>query len=113
MKISIRLGSTLVGGALAALLCVTACGGAPAAHDPIMAENASPSTAAPAGGSGGGATSVNGAALYSANCSSCHGDSKKHAAASNIQKAIDGNIGKMGSLKSLTAAQIDAIAAAP
>lgn len=100
MKTSI-LGSLLGGCALAGLLCVAACGGAPA-HSPRMAENGS-----------AGAASVDGAALYAANCSSCHGDSKKHAAAADVHKAIDGNLGEMGSLKGLTAAQIDAIAAAP
>ncbi len=111
MKISSRLCSGLVGCALAALLCVTACGGAPAANDPTMAENA-PTSSAAHGGSSLGGTPVDGPALYAAHCSSCHGESKKHSTAAAIQKAIDGNEGKMGSLKGLTAAQVAAIASA-
>jgi mono/diheme cytochrome c family protein len=94
------LGALLVGCALSGLLSVAACGGAPAQDPTTMAQS----------GSAGGA-SADGAALYAANCASCHGDSKKHSSAAEIHKAIDENLGKMGSLKSLTAPQIDAIAA--
>lgn len=50
-------------------------------------------------------------ALYNQYCSGCHGTSKQGAAAATIQNAINTNIGGMGSLKSLTAAQISALAA--
>ncbi|MHB8846403.1 MAG: c-type cytochrome [Nitrospirota bacterium] len=60
--------------------------------------------------------SVDGAALYASNCSSCHGtlaaSSKKGATASAIQSAITNNRGGMGSLSTLTAEQIAAISAA-
>ncbi|MEO8876191.1 MAG: c-type cytochrome [Polyangiaceae bacterium] len=62
-------------------------------------------SAAPAAG-------ADGAALYAQYCSSCHGDKMKGSSAAAIKKAIDGNVGKMGSLKTLTPAQIAAIAAA-
>ena len=60
---------------------------------------------------------IDGAALYSAKCSGCHGAIKpifKAAAksAQNIQNAINSNRGGMGSLSSLTAAEVQAIAAA-
>ena len=61
---------------------------------------------------------ADGAALYSANCASCHGtlatSSKLGTTAAAIQAAIDGNVGGMGStsLMALTAAEVDAIAAA-
>jgi cytochrome c5 len=106
-----RSASVFYGCALASLLCMTACGGAPG-PDPKAAPNASSPTEAPAGSSASGA-SLDGAALYAANCSSCHAESKKHTVASEIHKAIDGNTGKMGRLSGLTAAQVDAIAAAP
>jgi mono/diheme cytochrome c family protein len=106
-----RVGSVFRGCALASVLCVTACGGAPG-PDPKVAQNASSPSEAPAGSSASSA-SLDGAALYAANCSSCHADSKRHTIASEIHKAIDGNEGKMGRLSGLTAAQIDAIAAAP
>ncbi|MEO8800465.1 MAG: cytochrome c, partial [Polyangiaceae bacterium] len=73
--------------------------------------SATPTSATPTSDAPTSGGQLDGAALYSANCSGCHGDSMKGKAASDIQKAIDGNIGKMGSLKSLTTAQIDAIAA--
>ena len=52
----------------------------------------------------------NGTALYNQYCSGCHGSSKLGKSASAIQNAIKSNKGGMGSLKSLTAAQITAIA---
>jgi len=59
---------------------------------------------------------VDGAALYASNCSSCHhalaSSDVKGASASKIREAIDENSGGMGSLKNLTALQIQAIAAA-
>jgi hypothetical protein len=60
---------------------------------------------------------IDGAALYSAKCSGCHGPIKpifKASAktASNIQNAINSNRGGMGFLSSLTAAEVQAIAAA-
>jgi mono/diheme cytochrome c family protein len=56
---------------------------------------------------------LDGAALYTQYCSGCHGNSKKGSSASNIASAIASNRGGMGSLSSLTAAQLAAIAAAP
>ena len=61
---------------------------------------------------------IDGAALYGTNCASCHNplatSTKKGRSANQIQLAIDNNTGGMGSssLRGLTAAQIDAIAAA-
>lgn len=61
-------------------------------------------------------TSLDGAALYTANCSSCHNplatSSKKGATADMIQTGISGNYGGMGQFSILTTAQIQAIAAA-
>ena len=65
------------------------------------------------GGGGGGGGTPDGTALYAQYCAGCHGTSKKGRSASAIQGAIDNNTGGMGSLSSLTAAQIAAIAAAP
>jgi hypothetical protein len=58
---------------------------------------------------------LDGAALYTQNCATCHGNSKKGRPASAIQGAIDADVGNMGSpaLRALTPAQIAAIAAAP
>ena len=59
---------------------------------------------------------VDGAKLYADNCSSCHGSlassEVKGKSASDIQEAIEKDTGGMGSLDSLTALQIQAIAAA-
>jgi mono/diheme cytochrome c family protein len=59
---------------------------------------------------------IDGANLYASNCGSCHGSlaSSEVAAASaaDIQDAIDENTGGMGSLDTLTALQVQAIAAA-
>ena len=107
MKTSLSLGAVFRVCAFAGVLCATACGGAPA-HDPTVPENAS----APSEVGAGSTATIDGAALYAANCASCHGDSKKHSGATEIHKAIDGDKGKMGTLKGLTAPQIDAIAAA-
>ncbi|MGE5809215.1 MAG: c-type cytochrome [Nitrospirota bacterium] len=58
--------------------------------------------------------SLDGAALYADNCSSCHGtlamSSKGGALASAIQAAIAGNFGGMGRFSNLTTAQLQAIA---
>jgi hypothetical protein len=50
-------------------------------------------------------------ALYNQYCSGCHGTSKQGRPVSAIQTAIGNNTGGMGSLSSLTSAQITAIAA--
>jgi cytochrome c553 len=55
------------------------------------------------------APTVDGAALYSQYCAGCHGSSMRGKSASSIQNAINSNKGGMGSLKSLTSAQINAI----
>jgi mono/diheme cytochrome c family protein len=56
----------------------------------------------------------NGSALYQTNCSGCHGalasSSKKGRTATQIQTAINGNVGGMGGLSALTPAQVAAIA---
>lgn len=61
-------------------------------------------------------TPIDGVALYGTYCASCHGSlassSKKGATSAQIQAGISANMGGMGSLSSLTTAQIDAIAAA-
>lgn len=58
--------------------------------------------------------SIDGLALYSAKCASCHNplaiSEKKGRTAAQTQSAITGNKGGMGSLSSLTAAQVQAIA---
>jgi mono/diheme cytochrome c family protein len=61
--------------------------------------------------------SLDGAALYTAKCQSCHGAikpifSRNSRDAARIQAAIDNNKGGMGFLSSLTAAEVQAIAAA-
>jgi mono/diheme cytochrome c family protein len=53
---------------------------------------------------------LDGLALYNSNCVSCHGTAKLGKSAAAIQGAITANIGGMGSLSSLTTAQIAAIA---
>lgn len=57
---------------------------------------------------------TDGAALYAANCAGCHGalatSGKAGATSTRIQTAINGNIGGMGYLSTLTAAQVSAIA---
>jgi len=59
-------------------------------------------------------TPVDGPTLYDNNCASCHGalasTSKPGRTATQIQNAIDGNVGGMGFLSSLTAAEVQAIA---
>jgi hypothetical protein len=59
---------------------------------------------------------LNGPALYAAKCASCHDDlatsGKKGATAAGIQAAIAANAGGMGSLSSLAALEIQAIATA-
>jgi mono/diheme cytochrome c family protein len=63
------------------------------------------------------APSIDGAALYTAKCQSCHGAIKPIFSANardatRIQAAINNNKGGMGFLSSLTAAEVQAIAAA-
>ena len=57
-----------------------------------------------------------GPSLYSSNCAGCHGvlanSTKGGASAAGIQSAISGNVGGMGSLARLTAAEVQAIASA-
>lgn len=72
---------------------------------------------AAAGGSGSAlADAAAGATLYASNCQGCHGtlasSSKKGSSSSKIQSAINTNKGGMGSLSSLTSAQIKDIACA-
>ena len=62
---------------------------------------------------------IDGAALYSARCSGCHGPINairqmpvSNRTATGIQRAIDGNKGGMGFLSTLTAGEVQAIAAA-
>ncbi len=59
-------------------------------------------------------TQPDGVALYSQNCSGCHGplarSKKRGATASQIQNAINNNFGGMGRFKNLTTAEINAIA---
>jgi mono/diheme cytochrome c family protein len=57
-----------------------------------------------------------GAALYASACAGCHGElsasTKRGATTVRIQNAISGNVGGMGSLASMSAAEIQAIASA-
>ena len=59
---------------------------------------------------------TDGAALYAANCAGCHNplasSAKRGRSATQIQNAINNNTGGMGSLSSLTSAQVAAIATA-
>ena len=60
---------------------------------------------------------LDGAALYTAKCQSCHGAiqpifSRNSRDAAKIQAAINNNKGGMGFLSTLTAAEVQAIAAA-
>lgn len=71
----------------------------------------------PATATGTGTTTpANGAILYAADCAGCHGvlasSAKLGATTARIQSAISGNSGGMGSLSSLTAADIQAISTA-
>src|SRR5512143_4265192 len=56
---------------------------------------------------------IDGAALYSSDCSGCHGalatSGKKGASISQIQNAISHNMGGMGAYANLTADQLQAI----
>jgi mono/diheme cytochrome c family protein len=106
MKISVRNSLVLIG------LVLAGCG--------------SGATAQPNAVTGAAITSVkaivpvaafeDGAALYSSNCAGCHGaltaSTKIGADATRIQNAIAGNSGGMGSLATLSAADIQAIASA-
>jgi mono/diheme cytochrome c family protein len=52
---------------------------------------------------------LDGAALYSQYCAGCHGQSMRGQSVTSTKSAITGNVGGMGFLNSLTAAQLDAI----
>jgi len=63
------------------------------------------------------APALDGVALYASNCQGCHGPiapifNRNARTASGIQSAIDANRGGMGSLRTLTPAEVQAIAAA-
>src|SRR5207302_6914359 len=62
------------------------------------------------------AAAPNGAALYAANCQRCHGSLATHnilnRTVAGIKAAIVGNVGGMGSLSSLTDAELQAISSA-
>lgn len=62
------------------------------------------------------APGVDGAALYGTGCAACHSalatSTKKNRTAAQITSAITGNVGGMGYLNTLTAAQVSAIATA-
>lgn len=77
------------------------------AGESAASAKATATTAAPA---------IDGAALYSQYCAGCHSalasSNKRKATASQIQSGISGNVGGMGYLSSLSAAQIQAIATA-
>lgn len=64
----------------------------------------------------GGTTASNGTTLYASDCAGCHGalasSGKLGTSAARIQSAISGNSGGMGSLSSLSAADVQAIATA-
>lgn len=59
-------------------------------------------------------SATDGVTLYANNCAGCHGplatSSKKGRTAAQIQAAINGNVGGMGFLSTLTATQVQAIA---
>lgn len=59
---------------------------------------------------------ADGAALYASNCAGCHGplasSAKAGATAARTQTAINGNVGGMGYLSTLTSVQVSAIATA-
>ncbi len=55
---------------------------------------------------------LDGAALYTRYCAGCHGNGKKGESTRSIQRAIDRNTGGMGTLRTLTPAQVAAISAA-
>src|SRR6185369_7118014 len=67
-----------------------------------------------AGGIVWAVAALDGAALYAANCASCHGalanSGKKGATVNRIQTAISNNTGGMGTLSSLNADQVQAVA---
>jgi predicted CxxxxCH...CXXCH cytochrome family protein len=62
----------------------------------------------------GGTTTPDGTALYASKCSGCHGQlastNKPGRTAAQTQAAIDGNVGNMGFLATLSATEIQAIA---
>jgi len=67
-------------------------------------------------GDGNANQPADGATLYADNCAVCHGQlaasAKAGRSSTAIQAAIDGNVGGMGGLNSLTPAEVQAIAAA-
>jgi YVTN family beta-propeller protein len=75
-----------------------------------------PVPVAPTPAASGPAPTNDGAALYASSCAACHGalasSTKTNKTAASIQSAIDAKVGGMGSLSSLTPAQVSAIAAA-
>jgi hypothetical protein len=71
----------------------------------------SPITPAPVVVTEPAAPAIDGAALYNSLCAGCHSNSKRNRPVANIQSAINGNVGGMGSLGYLTPAQLQAISA--
>jgi hypothetical protein len=101
MKIFVKLAGVSV------VLCValSGCGGGGSSNPGAIATPLTPTT-----------PSVEGTALYDANCARCHGplatSTKRGKSAAQIQAAITNNTGGMGSLSTLTLTQISAIATA-
>jgi mono/diheme cytochrome c family protein len=73
-------------------------------------------TPPPTGTGTGGTTAANGTTLYATDCAGCHGalasSAKLGATTARIQSAINGNSGGMGSLSSLSVADVQAISTA-
>jgi mono/diheme cytochrome c family protein len=90
--------------ALCALLII-ACAALAAAPDALARSPAAPTPIV-------AQSAPDGAVLYTQHCSGCHADEKKGQSAVATKKAIDEDMGKMGSLKFLTSAELAAIAAA-
>lgn len=72
---------------------------------------------APSAGTGtGGSTAASGTTLYASDCAACHGaltsSAKLGATAARIQSAISANSGGMGSLSTLSVADVQSIATA-
>ncbi|MBI5920245.1 MAG: cytochrome c [Betaproteobacteria bacterium] len=86
--------------------------------DALLAQPATPPAAPPAGSptTPPVTSTPDGAALYTANCAGCHGalasSSKGGITTVRLQNAISGNVGGMGALASLSAADMQAIASA-
>ncbi len=79
----------------------------------VTATNAS-GTSAPSTVASAATSATDGVLLYQNNCQSCHGvlqsSAKTGRTAAQIQAAINGNVGGMGSLSGLTTGQVQAIA---